>query len=85
MAIPMSEGPIHDDCRCQLPKAARVTVEASILSVEINFGDGKWVDVSSDSRVVGGVLVTDALHNPLLDELRAIVEADDAKANNGFV
>jgi hypothetical protein len=69
--------PEHYDCRCQLPKA-------TITGVQIQIG-GEWVDLSSSSRVVGGVLVTDALHNPLLDDLRAIVEADDAKASNGSV
>lgn len=73
--------PNHGNCRCQLPKAARVAVDAQVLVIQINFGDGDWVDLSSDGRVVGGVLVTDALHNPLLDELRAIVAADEAKAH----
>lgn len=70
--------PEHHDCRCS-------TVKATIVSVQVKFGDGEWVDLSSSSRVVGGVLVMDALHNPMLDELRAIVETDDAKANNGSV
>lgn len=68
--------PEHHDCRCSMVKAA-------ITSVKIKLGDGKWVDLSSDSCVVGGVLLMDALHNPLFNELRAIVAADETKANSG--
>jgi hypothetical protein len=57
-------------------------VKATITGVQIQI-DGEWVDLSSSSRVVAGALVTDALHNPMLDELRSIVETDDAKASNG--
>ena len=52
-------------------------IQCRCLGVQVQI-KGEWHDLTSNSRAVDGVLVTDN-YNPMLDELRAILEENDRK------